>query len=141
MVFEGINDLGNSYPDQAGQNDIQTRLIQAYQQIISQVHASGLPIIGATITPFLCPPGHTGPMNRYALEPIREQTRQNINDWIRNSGSYDYVVDFDQILRDPKNPSVTARRYLGPDCLHPNNKGFEALANGFPLEVFSMLGG
>ena len=138
MVFEGINDLGNSDP--LGQTDFQTRLIQGYQQIISQVQAAGLPIIGTTITPFICPLGHSGPTNRYALEAIREQTRQNINDWIRNSGSYDYVVDFDKIIRDPNNASLTSRTYQGKDCLHPNTKGYAALANNFPLEVFSILG-
>lgn len=136
MIFEGIDDLGNSDPSQAGQADIQTRLIQAYQQMISQIHTSGYKAIGATLTPFLCPPGHTGGMNRYALEPIREQTRQNINSWIRTSGSFDYVVDFDKILRDRKNPAFFSQRYIGTDCLHPSLKGYAAMARLFPLEVF-----
>lgn len=87
----------------------------------------------------MCPPNHPR-SNRYALNPIREQTRLNVNRWIRSSGSFDSVVDFDQVLRDPKNPAQMAPQFLGPDCLHPSAAGYQALAEGFPLEILGMAG-
>lgn len=141
MLFEGINDIGNARPDPASQKAIETNLIRAYQQIIGQVHTHGLPIIGATITPFMCPANHVGRSNRYALDPIREQTRLNVNQWIRSSGAFDHVVDFDAVLRDPQNPAQMAPDLIGPDCLHPSENGYKALAQGFPLDILMSTGG
>lgn len=88
----------------------------------------------------MCPPNHAGRSNRYALDPIREQTRLKVNQWIRESASFDSVVDFDKVLRDPNNPAQMAPQFIGPDCLHPSGAGYQALAEGFPLEILGTLG-
>ena len=40
-----------------------------------------------------------------------EALRVSINEWIRDSALFDYMVDADALLRDPKNPSFTDERY------------------------------
>ena len=72
--------------------------------------------------------------------PTREVTRQHINAWIRNQGAkfFDAVVDFDAVLRDPKDISFLASQYDSGDHLHPNERAFEALASYFPIDVLGI---
>jgi lysophospholipase L1-like esterase len=97
MVFEGVNDIGVAADTAAAQAQTGDRLIQAYKQMISRVHAHGIPFFGATITPFGC---YNSSIQAYSTV-LREQTRLRVNDWIRNSGAFDAVLDFDAVLRDP----------------------------------------
>lgn len=132
MIFHGINDIGTTDPDTASQKAIGDRLIQAYKQIISRVHAFGIPIFCSTITPFTAPDSS---IQSYTAA-TREQTRQRINNWLRTSSAFDYVVDFDAVLRDPSNPSFLDATYNSGDYLHPNVKAFNAMARAFPLDIF-----
>ena len=91
-------------------------------------------VFAATITPF------SGTGQSYS-NPVREATRQKVNTWIKTSGTFDAVVDFDQILRDPSTPSQLASKYNGGDYLHPNVAGYQALADAFPLDIFTKFGG
>lgn len=134
MIFEGINDIGHAPATPTEQSRIEARLIQSFKQMILRIHAFGIPVFGGTLTPFMC--HNSGLMNRYARDPIREQTRLNVNRWIRYSGWFDAVIDFDAILRDPSNSTQMSPEYDSGDCLHPNDDGFEAMANHFPMEVF-----
>jgi lysophospholipase L1-like esterase len=99
MVFEGVNDIGVAADNASAQAQTGDRLIQAYKQMITRVHTHGIPFFGATITPFGC---HNSSIQAYSTV-LREQTRLRVNDWIRNSGAFDAVLDFDAVLRDPKN--------------------------------------
>jgi lysophospholipase L1-like esterase len=132
MIFHGVNDIGTAEPDTISQQVIGDRLIQAYKQIVSRVHAFGIPVFCSTIGPFMAPDTS---IQSYA-EPTREQTRQRINHWIRNSGAFDAVIDFDDVLRDPCNPSYLNPEYNSGDYLHPNIKAFHAMAGVFPLDIF-----
>lgn len=133
MIFEGVNDIGVADPTEANQTTTGDRLIQAYKQIITRVHTAGIPMFGSTITPFGC---HNSSLQPYSV-PIREDTRLRVNDWIRNSGWFDAVVDFDAVLRDPSNHTQLAPYYDSGDCLHPNPAGYHEMAAQFPLDVFS----
>src|SRR5690606_4228880 len=93
--------------------------------------AKGYKTIGATITALGS--GYSG--------GSREQTRQRVNQWIRTSGTFDLVVDFDQILRNPSNQAQLAQQYNSGDGLHPNVAGFQAIADNFPLDIFRTSGG
>lgn len=132
MIFHGVNDIGTAGPDAANQEAIGDRLIQAYKQIVSRVHAFGIPIFCSTITPFGAPDES---LQSYASER-RERTRQRINNWMRVSGVFDYVVDFDSVLRDPSNPSFLHPKYNSGDFLHPNVEAFNTMARYFPLDIF-----
>jgi lysophospholipase L1-like esterase len=116
IVLEGINDSSNT----VFQAD---RIIAGHHQMIERAHAKGLTIYGATLTPA----GSTG---------IREANRQAVNAWIRTSGEYDAVIDFDAVTRDPSNPTFFLPIYDSGDHLHPNDAGYEAMANAIDLKLF-----
>ncbi|KAL1968399.1 hypothetical protein VTN77DRAFT_1928 [Rasamsonia byssochlamydoides] len=141
MIFEGVNDIGEAAPDPASQQAIGDSLIWAYRQIAARIHAQGIPFFAATITPFGTPPGSNASDIQPYSNPVREQTRQRINNWIRTSGVFDAVIDFDKILRDPGNPSVLAPQYDSGDHLHPNVAGYQAIADAFPLDIFTEFAG
>ncbi|WP_407783190.1 SGNH/GDSL hydrolase family protein [Actinophytocola sp.] len=115
VLFEGINDLYNG--GTAGD------LIAAYQQIIRRTHARGLPIHGVTLTPA-------------GVTDSRESERLAVNAWIRTSGQFDAVVDFDAVVRDPANPAFPLPAFDGGDHLHFTVAGYQALANSIDLSLF-----
>lgn len=55
--------------------------------------------------------------------------------WIRTSGAFDAVVDFDADIRDPNNPARIRPAYDAGDHLHPNDAGMEAMANAVDLSI------
>ncbi|GMF70322.1 unnamed protein product [Aspergillus oryzae] len=134
IIFEGVNDIGVADADPEVQKKIGDRLIVAYQQIVTRLHAASIPVFGATITPFGAP-ANASDVQPYS-DPIREDTRQRINEWIRTSGVFDAVLDFDQVLRDPEAPAQLADEYDSGDYLHPNVAGYQALADYFPMDLF-----
>ncbi|KAF8159147.1 extracellular GDSL-like lipase/acylhydrolase [Crassisporium funariophilum] len=132
MIFEGVNDIGTAPATVADQQLVGDRLIQAFKQIIARVHTFQIPIFAATITPFSAPNSTIQPYS----DPRREATRQRINTFIRTSGLFDAVVDFDAILKDPRIPSQLNPTFNSGDFLHPNVAGYQAIANAFPLSIF-----
>ncbi|WP_328610314.1 SGNH/GDSL hydrolase family protein [Amycolatopsis sp. NBC_00345] len=117
IYLEGINDI-DSTVKAAGQ------LIQADQKIVDRAHAAGLRIIGGTITPF---------EGFHTYSPATEGIRASVNAWIRDSGTFDGVADFDAALRDPADPHRLLGRYDSGDHLHPGDDGYQAMANAVPL--------
>ncbi|KAJ5207487.1 Esterase SGNH hydrolase-type subgroup [Penicillium cf. griseofulvum] len=134
MIFEGVNDIGVAASDTATQAEIEKKLVAAYTQIATRVHALGIPVFGATIPPFGSSPTSDYEQPYSSVE--REKTRQQINKFIRQSGVFDAVLDFDRALRDPHAPSQLLEKYDSGDHLHPNVAGYQALADYFPLGVF-----
>jgi lysophospholipase L1-like esterase len=137
VLFEGINDigfpgaqLGGSYLADPAEVRTLEDLIGAYRQLISRAHARGVKLIGATITPFegVDVPGY------YAES--KEAVRQTVNKWIRTCGSFDGVIDFDVVLRDPDHPSRLLPRFASEDHLHPNDYGYQAMADAIDLALF-----
>jgi lysophospholipase L1-like esterase len=136
MIFEGVNDIGVAAADEASQTYIGDQLIWAFRQIVARIHAHRIPMFAATITPFgtLASSNYTQPYSN----PLREQTRQRVNHWIRTSGVFDAVIDFDSVVRDPLHPSALAPHFDSGDHLHPNEAGYHAIANAFPLQIFAL---
>ncbi|KUI57234.1 hypothetical protein VP1G_04523 [Cytospora mali] len=131
LILEGVNDIGVAAADAASQRDIGDRLIAAYDQIVSMVHARGLPIFGGTITPFC----GDASVQAYS-DANREATRRRVNGWIRGSGRFDGVVDFDAAVRDPANGTMLNPAYDSGDYLHPNPAGYGAMADVVDLGFF-----
>jgi lysophospholipase L1-like esterase len=73
-------------------------------------------------------------VNTYTAEG--ERMRQQINQWIRSSGEYDAVVDFDAALRDPDRPSRLRAEFDSGDHIHPNDAGNRAMADVIDLQLF-----
>jgi lysophospholipase L1-like esterase len=138
MIFEGVNDIGTADTSATTQAVVGDRLISAFKQIATRIHTFGFPLFAATITPFCAPANVT--IQPYS-DPTRESTRQRVNAWIRTSGTFDFVVDFDKILADPANGTQLNPLYNGGDYLHPNVQGYQAVADQFPLEIFDRFSG
>ncbi|KAK8055544.1 hypothetical protein PG993_000771 [Apiospora rasikravindrae] len=132
LLFEGVNDIGSAPVDPATQHDISTRLIAAYDQIIARLHAARLPVFGATITPFC---GGAPGLQPYS-DPERERTRQRVNAWIRDSGRFDAVIDFDALVRNGSRPDELSDEYNSGDYLHLNPAGYKAMGGAVDLALF-----
>jgi lysophospholipase L1-like esterase len=130
-----MNDIGQTNGTATEQNETLHRLKLHFHQLVTRLHTFNIVVIGGTLTPFICPPGREG--NEYALKPIREQSRQALNDWIRTSGAFDAFVDFDQMVRDPFNGTLLRPELDSGDCLHPNDAGNKLMAREFPVNLFT----
>jgi lysophospholipase L1-like esterase len=106
-----------------------SQIIAIHRHIIERVHALGLKIFGATIIPF---EGSTLPANT----ALGEANRLAVNEWIRNSGAYDAVVDFDLATSDPKHSARLSPAYDSGDHMHPNDVGYQAMAEAIDLSLF-----
>ncbi len=124
-LLDGINDIGNS--TRPGQAASAEDIIAGYRQIIARAHDSGLKIYGATMPPFV----GAG----YATAD-GEAKREAVNEFIRNGGQFDGVLDFDQAIRDPANPTRMLPAYDSGDHLHPNDDGYEVMAYSINLALF-----
>lgn len=62
--------------------------------------------------------------------------RQAVNAWIRTSGAYDEVIDFDQVLRHPNSPARVLALYDSGDHVHPTDAGYKAMADSINLKLF-----
>ena len=124
VVMEGINDIGVARANPRPSAD---DLIAAHRQLIARAHARGLTIYGATLTPFEGAAYYT---------PEGEAKRQALNTWIRTSGEYDGVIDFDAVTRDPAAPSKFAAFADSGDHLHPGDAGYQAMGDTIDLALF-----
>jgi lysophospholipase L1-like esterase len=125
--------------DASSQEALGRALIAAYKQIVTRLRAQRIAVFAATLTPFGHPPTDLGEGENASATPycdaVRESTRQTINNWIRTSGTFDAVVDFDEMLRDPADHSLLKREYDSGDGLHPNQSAFYAMADSFPIHI------
>jgi lysophospholipase L1-like esterase len=103
------------------------QIIVGHKQLIRRAHAHGLNIYGATLTPFGGFPFSSA---------AKEEARQKVNDWIRNSGEYDAVIEFDELVRDPGFPAQLKAIFDSGDHLHPNDAGYQAMAEAIDLKLF-----
>lgn len=139
VIFEGVNDLGIAYGNLAGgpgaaltggaaQPKITAeQMIAGYEQLISRARSQGLDVIGATITPY-------EGAGYYSAEG--EAVREAINRWIRESGAFDGVLDFDAALRDPQHPTRIADGLHAGDFLHGSDAGYRVIADAIDLTLF-----
>jgi lysophospholipase L1-like esterase len=119
ILLEGINDI--SY-EQAPAEE----LIAAYEQVIDKAHAKGIEVIGATLLPI---------QNSRKDTPANEATRQAVNEWIREAGRFDAVLDFEKVVQDPQNP-LSIRSDLTRDYVHPNTEGYRLMGESVSLKLF-----
>jgi lysophospholipase L1-like esterase len=106
------------------------QIIQGHVQIITRARAVGLRVYGATLFPA---EGYPFPG---FWTPVMEEKRQAVNHWIRTSGAYDAVIDFDMVLRDPAQPTRMRAEYDSGDKVHPNDVGYRAMADAIDLRLF-----
>ena len=103
-------------------------IVAGHRALIQRMHARGLSVYGGTLTPF------QGAM--YWSE-TGEGKRQAVNHWIRTSGAYDGVIDFDAAVRDPDNPTRIRSEYDPGDALHFNDTGYRVMGDAVDLALFA----
>jgi lysophospholipase L1-like esterase len=128
IVLEGINDIGYSTsvdPLTAPHAKVSAgQIIAGYRNLIARAHAAGLRIFGATLTPF---------EGARHWTPTGEAKRDTINSWIRTGGAFDGVIDFAAVLADAANVRRLNPAYDSGDHLHPNDAGYQAMADAINL--------
>jgi lysophospholipase L1-like esterase len=117
LVHEGVNDIG------AGSSAAE--IIAGYRELIMKTRAHDVCIVGSTIMPF---------GGSVYVDPEGETVRQEVNDFVRTSGEFDAVVDFDQAVRDPGDPTRLRPDFHDGDGLHPNDAGNAAMARAIDLD-------
>jgi lysophospholipase L1-like esterase len=137
VVAEGLGDIGISYAPRGGPLDdflamfpgapvTAHDIIAGYRQLIARAHGHGVPVLAATLTP-------AG--NDDMSSPEGESARQVVNAWIRTSGAFDAVLDFDAVWRDPADPTRTRDGFHAGD-VHGSDEGYRALGDSVDLALF-----
>jgi lysophospholipase L1-like esterase len=122
MIMESINDINGG----ARQGTVTAdALIGALAQMVDRAHTHGIKVIGCTLTPY-------GNINDEG-----EVMRKAVNAWIRTPGNFDAMVDFDAVIRDPQDPKQFKQGYNNTDKLHPNDAGYQAMADAVDLKLFT----
>jgi lysophospholipase L1-like esterase len=139
ILMMGINDIG--WPDtilvpEGEPAPTAGDIVAGYKQLIDRAHAHDMVILGATLTPFE-DTFHGHPLFGYYNEE-KEAKRQAVNEWIRTSGAFDGVIDFDAITRDPSNPKHIRAEFDSGDHLHPQDTGYEAMADAVDLGLLGI---
>jgi lysophospholipase L1-like esterase len=130
--LEGINDFsknGNAPVD---------RVIAAMKDGVAGLRAKwpDIRVIGATVTSAL---GSSSPAHGFAEQDAKRKT---LNDFIRTSGTFDGVIDFDKVTLDPQSgslkPEFVPESTAGGagDKLHPNRTGYLAMGQSIDLDLF-----
>jgi lysophospholipase L1-like esterase len=130
IVMLGTNDLRNRWakPEEEVTAD---QMIAGLKQLAVRALTAGIKIFGATLTPFENETFLPG-----AWTPERERTRQAVNEWVREGGAFDAVVDFDRALRDPEHPTSMLPIYDCGDHLHPSDLGYNKMGDAIDLSLF-----
>ena len=124
ILFEGTNDLGGTRNAMTTADGIK----EVWAQIVEEAHALGIKVFGATVTPVKG--------NGY-YSPDHEAGRVALNEWIRTSGVFDGVIDFDRLVADPAQPDRHDPAFLYEnDWLHLNASGYEKMGWGIDRNLF-----
>ncbi|WP_457126322.1 SGNH/GDSL hydrolase family protein [Mucilaginibacter sp. HD30] len=126
VIFEGINDLGATR-DSTSAAEVAKNLIAAYDKMIIQAHAQGIKVYGATITPV---------KRSFYYTSYKDAARNAVNKWIRTSGHFDAVIDFDKAIRDPNDEAAILPANQSGDYLHPSKLGYRVMGGSVDLSLF-----
>lgn len=104
-------------------------IIAGYRQMIARARGRGLKIYAVTLTPY---------EGTEFFSPEGEHARQAINDWLRTSGAFDAVLDFEAVWRDSARPTwIKDGFHADDDYTHGSDAGYKALADSIDLSLFS----
>jgi lysophospholipase L1-like esterase len=132
--LEGINDFSKN-----GNAAVDT-VTTGMREILERLRAGipGVRVVGATLTSAL---NATNPAHG---SKEQDDKRRALNAFIKSSGLFDAVVDFDAVTLDPATGEMKAEFIPesttgGPgDRLHPNRAGYLAMATTIDLKVFGV---
>jgi lysophospholipase L1-like esterase len=130
--LEGINDFSKN-----GNAPLE-KVQDGMRDVIARIRAKRpeIRVIGATVVTAL---GSSSAAHGF---PEQDQKRKALNEFIRSSGLFDGVIDFDKATLDEKTGGLKAEFVPesttgGPgDKLHPNRAGYLAMGMAIDLELF-----
>jgi len=125
IVLESTNDIGMAFD---AETPTVEQLIAGHIQLVERAHGRGLTILGGTLAPF---------EGAFYFRDVGETKRQAFNEWIRTSGVYDAVIDFDAAVRDAGQPNRFVESYQSGDWLHPSDEGYRMMAEAIDLVLLS----
>ena len=131
IVLLGVNDLRNSPSDNAALVVTADEVISGYKQMILRAHSAGIKIYGGTLIPWW-----QGIFTGDNWTLVKWQKREDINKWIRTSGAFDAVIDFDKCLADPSDPKNMLPIYDSGDHLHASDLGYNQMGKCIDLSLF-----
>jgi lysophospholipase L1-like esterase len=126
IILEGINDIGQTATSNAA-SLVADNLIAAYKQMTDKAHAANILVYGATILPF---------GKSFYYTDYREEARNRVNEWIRTSGNFDAVIDFDKALLNPEDSFTILPSAHSGDYLHPSEAGYKMMGEAIDLTLF-----
>jgi lysophospholipase L1-like esterase len=128
IVALGTNDIGHTFSQpKPGEAVTAEQMEWGLRQVIERAHARGIKVFGTTYLPF---GGHA------YYTPESDRMRQAVNAFVRSSGVFDGVIDFDKVVRDPARPEAMLPAYDSGDHLHPNDAGYKAMGDSIDLKLF-----
>ena len=130
IVLESINDIGHGAqpPRSPAETVTSDMLIEGLEQIIARAHLHGIKVIGATLTPY---------KGAGYARPDGVKIWAAVNDFIRNGGKFDGVVDFAKLTGSPGDPETFAPAFDSGDHLHPGDAGYKAMGGAIDLKLFN----
>ena len=114
----GVNDMNMVKDEKALQGKAEAAM-SALEELAAKARARGMKTYLATVTP-------CGGCKGY--RDFTNPEREKLNKLIRESTSFDGVVDFDAVVRDPENPGVLQEICDSGDHLHPGAAGGQLMA-------------
>ncbi len=136
VMLVGINDIGwpGTAIEPGGIVRTADEIIAGYKQLIERAHLRSIKVIGSPLTPF--ENALSGGPNQGYFTPEKEAKRLAVNNWIRTSGAFDGLIDFDRVVADPAHAGAIAAAYDSGDHLHPNDAGYKAMGEAVDLKLF-----
>jgi lysophospholipase L1-like esterase len=131
ILFEGINDIEAQTRSHQPYDALVKQLEWGLAQIATQAHDRGIKVFVATQM--------TDCRNFQCTWPEGEKARSALNEWIRTAKIFDGIIDFDLITRDPQHPTQLLQQYNSGDFVHPNDTGYQAMADAIDLSLFTAL--
>lgn len=126
ILLEGINDIGGIKNAEEAPVKAQ-ELIDAYKIMIDKAHSMGIKVYGCTILPF---------EKSFYDAPFRQEARDIVNAWIRNSKSFDAIIDFDKVMVSKPGSKTILSDMHDKDFLHPNELGYKRMGESIDLDLF-----
>jgi hypothetical protein len=117
------------------------RFIQMLKSAIEQARSRGISTIGCTLPPQKISAGRDNDFRDEKGQTRKiDSVRVAVNEWMRTSGAFDGLADFDAITRDPANPGDLKEEFRNP--MYPStslfsSRGHQVLADGIDLSLFA----